>query len=301
MKIIQTIIAEEDAGGARLSDYLVGKSVHLPSRKSVKKAIDRGCVRVEGQISDTGRRIQPGYCIDILSPDLPSPRVLPLNIPVVYEDDTLAVVNKPSGIPVSGNQFRTVQQALPHNLQPSPLPDALRTPQPVHRLDAPTSGLLLVAKTAAAAVQLGQLFEQRAIQKTYEAIVIGTLPEEGKFTTPVQATTAITHFFRKEVSPSLRNSTLSWVVLQPLTGRTHQLRIHLAEAGHPIMGDNLYGNPGEIYKGKGLFLCATALSWTHPFTGENIHIRIDPPNKFPLLMARERRRSEGKQFGRDGQ
>ena len=294
MKIIQTITADQDTGGARLSDYLVGKSDFLPSRKSVRKAIDQGWILVNGQIGSTGKRIQPGYRIDICAPDQPLLRVLPLDIPVLFEDEYLAVVQKPSGIPVSGNQYRTLQQALPHNTQPSSMPDALHLPRPVHRLDAPTSGLLMIAKTAAAAVRLGHLFEQRGIHKTYEAIVTGAMPESGRLSTPVQQLEAITDFFRKEIVPSPRNGYLSHMILQPHTGRTHQLRIHLATAGHPIMGDKDYGNPGNIYNGKGLFLCATGLRFQHPFSGETLDIRIAPPNKFSLLLDRERSRSAEK-------
>lgn len=292
MNILYTHIVVHPGEHNRLGDYLVGKSMHLPSRKSVKKAIDRGQVLVNGHTGSTGLRVQAGDRIDILEAITPLPKVYDLSIPIVYEDDYLAILNKPSGIPVSGNQFRTVQQALPANLTPSSFPDALQIPRPVHRLDAATSGLLLIAKTANAAVKLGQLFEKRAVAKNYEAIVIGNMPDSGTLTFPIEGLEAITDFRCIGRVPSLCNEWLSWLELYPKTGRTHQLRIHLSKSGHPIMGDKIYGTPGQVYLGKGLFLCATALAFTHPLTREGLEIRIAPPNKFHLLMDREQRRRE---------
>lgn len=289
MKLLQTHQVPEDTVAERLSDYLVGKSLHLPSRKSVKKAIDRGLVYVDGKEAETGLWVQPGQLIEIMANDDPPPRIFTLDIPIIYEDEYLAVVNKPSGIPVSGNQFRTIQQALPGVLRPSAIPDSLRIPRPVHRLDAATSGLLLIAKTSTAAVRLGQLFERREVEKSYQAIVIGKVLGGGRFREKIHGLDAETGYESLEIVPSRRNGHLSLLQLHPLTGRTHQLRIHLSEAGHPIMGDKIYGTPGNVYLGKGLFLCATGLTFAHPFSLENMNIEIDPPNKFRLLLEREKR------------
>jgi 23S rRNA-/tRNA-specific pseudouridylate synthase len=169
--------------------------------------------------------------------------------------------------------------------------DALKWARPVHRLDMPTSGLLLVAKTASALMKLGQMLEKREIQKKYYAIVGGNLLGSGKITIPIDDQKSISYYQFISQCHSLKMQWLTLVELSPFTGRTHQLRIHMANHGFPIVGDQQYGD-GPLLKGKGLFLAAVELSFLHPATNEAIKIKIKQPKKFNDLMEREERRWE---------
>ncbi|RMG81573.1 MAG: RluA family pseudouridine synthase, partial [Bacteroidetes bacterium] len=280
MEILETHLVPPNTDRVRLSDYLPRVFVSIPSRKGLKKAIKRGQVWVDGAPAETGRWVVPGQKIELIAPDLPPPRIYHMALPVVYEDEHLAVVNKPGGISVSGNKFRTLQNALPAHLTPSTRPDALKKMLPVHRLDAPTCGLLLVAKTISARINLGQAFENQTVKKRYRAVTIGEMPASGVLDSPIDGKPARTRFERVSAVRSLKNGWLSTVDLFPETGRTHQLRIHLAQAGYPILGDKLYGPEGLILKGKGLFLCAVELAFLHPFSGEMLRLAIAPPPKF---------------------
>jgi 23S rRNA-/tRNA-specific pseudouridylate synthase len=203
----------------------------------------------------------------------------------------MAVNSKPAGIPVSGNRFKTIAQALPHNLEPSACADALRIPLPVHRLDAPTTGLLVVAKTGTAMVELGRKFADREVRKCYHAVVFGTLTLSGKIDSPVDGKPAQSICTPLRTVSSLRHKSLTLVKLEPLTGRTHQLRIHMAEAGHPIVGDAQYGSEENVLKGKGLLLAATGIALRHPvFPERKINVQKGLPHKFTALLEREERR-----------
>lgn len=289
MEIINTHVVPKAAPKQRLSDYLIGIFEQLPSRKSVKKAIKRGEVLLDGETGHTGDWVSPGQKIDLLEPAV-NARLYEMKIPVVYEDDHLALLNKPGGLPTSGNQFRNLENTLPYNLKPSPEPDAYRLPRAVHRLDSATCGLVLVAKTAKARMELGRQFEKRKVEKTYQAVVIGEIAEEGEFRSEVDEKPALTRFKRVQTAPSLRFGHLSLVDLYPETGRTHQLRIHLSEAGFPILGDKLYGKEGLFFRGKGLFLCSAQLSFAHPSSKERRTFTIDPPAKFQKKLDREAQR-----------
>lgn len=281
----------------RLSDYCRGLFEELPSRKSVKKAILAGRFRLNNQSGTTGDWVRSGDHIYLLAPERNTGRIYKMTIGVLLETEDFAIVNKPAGLPVHGPQFRTLTNVLPHNIQPSGKKDALPTPYPLHRLDGPTSGLVLVAKTAAAHLHLGRLFAERQITKSYQAIVVGKTAEKGYMDQPIDGKVALSSYEQLNIAHSIKNGYLSHLQLFPETGRTHQLRIHLAQASHPIMGDRLYGTPGEIYKGQGLFLCATGLQFMNPFSAEEVKLQINPPAKFAKLLQREARMWERKQGG----
>jgi 23S rRNA pseudouridine1911/1915/1917 synthase len=284
MVIIEEHIAPSLEAPSRLSDYLIGKLQLINTRKGVKTAIKRGEVWLEGKKGNTGDWVKGGEKIQLMEAKLIVRKVFPMEFPVVFEDDYIAIINKPSGIPVSGNLFRTIENALPNNIQPSSQTDKLPFARAAHRLDAPTSGLLIIAKTRKARVELGRMFEAKTIHKIYQAIVIGEMANAGTIDFPIEDKASLTIFKNIKTIPSVRNQHLSLVELQPKTGRTHQLRIHLSQLGFPIMGDKLYGTEGNIIKGKGLFLSSVGLAFEHPITGEKLEFTVNPPNKFDRLL-----------------
>ena len=294
-KIIAEHTVKELAKPSRLSDYLCGKFQQLPSRKSVKKAIRNERIIHNGQIATTGIWVKLGDKINLIAAENKPRTPFQRSLKVIYEDDFLAIVNKPAGLVTSGNRFKTLENALPQNLTTSPLPDAWHYPKPVHRLDSATRGLIIVSKASKAHILLSAMFEKRAVKKVYHAVVVGKTPEKGLITKPVAAageseTDAVTEFKTISSTLSLRNGHLSLVQLMPHTGRTHQLRIHLADLGHPIVGDTLYGKKGKTLLHKGLFLAATQLRFTHPIHKKVIDCSIEIPNKFKSLLLREKQR-----------
>ena len=284
MVVIEEHLVPNLEAPSRLSDYLVGKLQLIKTRKGIKKAIKRGEIWVEKKKGNTGDWVNGGEKIQLMEAKLVIKKVFPMEFSVIFEDEYIAIVNKPSGIPVSGNLFRTIENALPNNIQPSSQVDKLQFARAAHRLDSPTSGLLIIAKTRSARVELGRMFEAKIIQKTYQAIVIGQMEAAGTINFPIDGKASLSIFKNIKTIPSIRNQHLSLVELQPKTGRTHQLRIHLSKLGFPIMGDKLYGTEGNIIKGKGLFLAAVRLSFQHPITGEALEFKINPPNKFNRLL-----------------
>jgi 23S rRNA pseudouridine1911/1915/1917 synthase len=283
-------IVPEGVTGIRLSNYAAGIFPGLATRSGLKKAIKRREVLVGGQIATTATMLFAGNEIEWNKPDYVPRKLYDVELEVVYEDDYLAVVSKPAGIVVSGNRPDTLEHGLPAHLARSSQEDALPVFRAIHRLDSATSGLVIIAKTSHARVTLGNMMEQKEIAKTYQAVVIGETPASGFFNDPVQGKEAITRFERMETVSSLVSGRLSLLNLYPETGRTHQIRIHLANAGFPILGDKLHGDPGFLLRGKGLFLCAVKAEFRHPVTGKPLKISIAPPPKFQKFMDGEKKR-----------
>jgi len=274
----------------RFNTYCEEFITSIPSRKGVKKAIKRGELLLNNKKTDGGVWLKEGDRITIVDLERTPPKEYHLKLSVVFEDEDMAVVIKPAGINVSGNQFKTIQNALVYNITKSTLPDALDWALPVHRLDNPTSGLLLVAKTKTARKKLGLALEQKTIQKTYHALVIGDTPLEGKISTPIESKSATTLYKKIKTVKSLKNDSLTLLELKPLTGRTHQLRIHCSSIGFPILGDKLYGTEGLVLKNKGLFLSAVSITFAHPRTNVKQEISIPTPYKFVKRMENEQKR-----------
>ncbi len=294
MILLTTHIVSAGTEPVRLLDYMLEIFPEMTTRSHAKKALKKGAVLVDGEQRPSGWWIKPGMKLELFDLELTPPKTLPMNFEVVYEDNHLAVINKPAGISVSGNKYVTIQNALMYNLDPSVSEDAMAWPKPVHRLDFPTSGLLLVAKTKTAIIKLGKQFEQKTIRKRYRAIVSGKLPKEGTIETPVNGQSAKTVFKTIEYIPSPMTQWITLVDLFPETGRTHQLRIHLASLGNPIVGDKQYTTDKPLLKGKGLFLSAVEIAFTHPVTGEEMKFAIEEPSKFGALIRKERRHTGGK-------
>ena len=290
MPIINTHIVPAAVAEIRLYDYALGIFPTIVSRKGVKKAIKRGEVLVNGEISRTGYWVKPNDKIELLESSVNPPKGYDLKLEVIFEDDYMAVINKPPGISVSGNQYRTIQNALIANIARSNKEDALRWAKPVHRLDNPTSGLLIVAKTAKALVRLGQQFENKEIHKTYVAITNGKLTDNGTINFDIDGLSSQTDYELISVVPSLKNEFVSLVKLFPKTGRTHQIRKHLSQLGFPIVGDKLYADGSKVLNGKGLFLCALELNLRHPVLDSELSIKCSIPTKFKALLERENRR-----------
>lgn len=234
--------------------------------------------------------MQVGQTIDLLETPQSQPKIFELPLEILFEDHYMAAVHKPAGFSVSGNAYKTIYNALPFNLKKSTEPDALPWPTPVHRLDNQTTGILLIAKTKTAQIALGNQFENHTIQKKYCAIVIGEMLTNGKIKTPIDDKTAETDFEVVSSVNSLRFAHLSLLNVFPKTGRTHQIRIHLASIDHPIFGDKLYLEEKMLHRGKGIFLCAQEITYRHPKTSEEINLKIEIPHKFESLLLREQRR-----------
>lgn len=292
-RIIESHLIPKSAEGERFSEYARKVIKLIDTRNGIYKAIKRGELVIDGKSAETGRFLHEGQLIELIdNGEQSQTKIFKLDLQVVFEDDYLAIINKPPGFEVMSNKFKTIENALPFNLQKSSLHDSLNFPRPVHRLDFPTSGLLICAKTGSALVKLSRMFEEKKVQKTYEAIVIGSIPEKGTFTSPIEERQAVSDFILLNKFHSLKSEVLSLVKLYPRTGRTHQLRIHLARNNTPILGDSKYGKKGLILRSKGLFLAAISLEFIHPFTNQKMNIEIPHPNKFDTYLAREQRRWE---------
>ncbi|MEM8527789.1 MAG: RluA family pseudouridine synthase [Bacteroidota bacterium] len=269
----------------RLSDYVKDIFKTLPSRKGMKKAIRKGLVKVNGEVASTALFIHGGEEIVLYESEIEAKKpILELKIKVLYEDDHLAVVNKPAGILVSGNKFHTIENALPFNLQPSTQADAFLRPQAIHRLDYPTSGVLLIGKTHQATTALNQAFEQQKVAKTYYAVAIGEMELAGVIETPVDSRFAYSKYQVQQSVISKKYGFLNLVRLFPKTGRRHQLRKHLAAIEHPILGDKLYGKEGSISHGNGLYLHAFSIGFDHPVVGKELIFEQQLPKKFKKIF-----------------
>lgn len=271
----------------RLLDYLINNVETIQSRNSAKKALKAKCIKLDGTIAEGKAFVKNGQVLEHFQVSESVNKIFQQQLEVIYEDEQIAVVHKPAGLSVSGNYLRTVQNALPFNLKPSQEADAI-LPRPVHRLDNQTSGLLVVAKTQAAIISLGKQFTDKKVVKTYNAIVVGKVkPDFFEISAPVDNKSAISKVEVLKRVHSFRYGTLSLMKLNPVSGRTHQLRIHMSHIGHPIVGDKLYGKSEKLFKGKGLFLCAIGIEFIHPYSKQTCSYFIEVPHKFMALLRRE--------------
>ena len=290
MIVLETHIVPELQNPIRFVDYAIHRFPGVETRNAVKKAIKKHRFLINGEEAQTGTWLKQEDRIELLE-KRERPKAYDKKIDIVYEDDYLLIANKPAGLIVSGNQFKTLENCLVDQVKKTSEADALDWALPVHRLDASTSGLVIFAKTMKARRKLGEMLETKMITKQYHAIVHGA-PKSQDITNGIQGKTAESKLKVVRSVESLQNEHLSLVQLEPITGRTHQLRIHCQYIGHAIVGDSKYTNPNGTFRNKGLFLAATDLYFDHPITEEQIEARIPIPNKFNALLEREARRTK---------
>lgn len=277
------ITVEAAAAGSRLDTYLAARLREV-TRSQAKALIERGDVVVEGTQPKPSHPVRPGQRIEVrirLAPQPARPEPEPIPIAIAYEDDDLAVVDKPAGIAVHPGAGRTGGTLVNALLAALPRLSGLDRTRPgiVHRLDKDTSGLMVVAKTDAAHRALAAQIRARAARREYTALLRGTVPwQERTVTAPIAR-----HPVRRRqmaVREGGREATTHFAVAQRLgsftlvecrleTGRTHQIRVHAKHIGYPLSGDPLYGRRGELGLTR-QFLHASRLSFDHPRTGERM-------------------------------
>lgn len=284
MQILETHTVLHQKIPIRIQEYLVGVFKIIATKSAIKKAIKKELILVNGLSTSTAHIVVDGDVITLLKPKEENlNKQLELNLEILYEDDYLAVIHKPAGILVSGNKFKTIDNALLQNLEKSHQPDAVR-PHPVHRLDYPTTGCLLIGKTSSNIQSLNELFEQKKVQKTYYAITIDQMKPSGVINSAINGKQSESHFQVVKTVNSERFGCLNLVKLSPKTGRRHQLRVHLSSIGNPILGDQEYGKEDLILKGKGLYLHASSIQFSHPSTQEDLEINSPLPAKFKKIF-----------------
>jgi 23S rRNA pseudouridine1911/1915/1917 synthase len=263
--------------GTRLDRYVTDNLPDL-SRGTVQDLIESGRVRVDGFQRKSKFRMTPGEVVTVEVPPPQIDEIVPDSIPlaVVYEDSDVIVVDKPAGMvvhPAPGHPRGTLANALVAHVPGISVGGALR-PGIVHRLDKDTSGLIVAAKTDRGRNALVRQWEERSVEKTYLALVSGLLEDaEATVEAPIgrdpgnrqrmsvvrSGRSAVTHF---RVAERLANATLLEVSIE--TGRTHQIRVHLAFIGHPVVGDRVYGRPHPISSLQRQFLHASGLGFRLP-------------------------------------
>ncbi|MCI6269845.1 MAG: RluA family pseudouridine synthase [Lactobacillus delbrueckii] len=287
-----------EASGQRLDKYLAEEMADL-SRSRIKELVQAGEVLVNGKKSKVSYNVQKGDLIQVTVLPLEPLALEAENIPldIVYEDEDVIVVNKPQGMvvhPAAGHPSHTLVNALLyHTRDLADSPEGFR-PGIVHRIDKDTSGLLMVAKNAAARESLEKQLAAKSNKRQYLAIVHGNFAEEeGTIDAPIgrnpkdrkqmavveKGKSAVTHFKVLE-----QYQGYSLVECQLETGRTHQIRVHMAYIGHPLAGDPLYG-PRKTLPGHGQFLHAKTLGFEQPRTGEWLEFSVQPPEIFQQTVA----------------
>lgn len=290
-----------EIGGVRL-DKALSDLTDL-SRSVANEQIKAGQVLVNGQVKKAKYSVQAGDVLTYQVPEVEEIDYVAENLPleIVYQDEDVAVVNKPQGMvvhPSAGHTSGTLVNALLYHVKDLSGINGVLRPGIVHRIDKDTSGLLMVAKNDEAHTKLASELKDKKSLRKYWAIVHGNLPNDrGVIEAPIgrsdkdrkkQAVTAkgkeaITRF---QVLERFGDYSLLEVSLE--TGRTHQIRVHMAYIGHPVAGDEVYG-PRKTLKGKGQFLHARTLGFTHPRTGELVEFTAEAPAIFQETLEKLRK------------
>lgn len=297
---IESKICDND--GVRLDSFAAEVFDTTYSRSFYKKLIDDGKITVNGKvITKAGTKLAKG---DVVEADIPEPKEddsfiaqdIPLDI--VYEDSDLLVINKPQGMvvhPAAGHSEGTLVNALLAHCKDelSDINGVLR-PGIVHRIDKDTSGLMLACKNNFTHLKLADMLSRHEIVREYRALVYGTVKEDrGMIDAPIgrsdsdrrkmavikDGKNAVTHFEVIE-----RFGEISDIKLILETGRTHQIRVHMAYIGHPVVGDPVYASRRKNYGLKGLALHSRAITFIHPRTGETMHFEVDIPDYYKAVI-----------------
>ena len=294
MNNIIVIITQESADRI---DALLAQNVPELTRSAAQRLLEAGAVSVDGRVVKKNHKCSAGERIELILPETQETELRPQDIPldIVYEDEDVVVVNKPRGMvvhPAPGHPDATLVNALMYHCG-----DSLsgiggeKRPGIVHRIDKDTSGLLIAAKNDAAHLHLSAQLADRSLSRVYEAVVRGNFREErGTVNAPIgrhptdrkkmavtdkNSRAAVTHW---EVIARYRGYTHIRCRLE--TGRTHQIRVHMAHIGHPLLGDQVYGAPSPDKGLEGQCLHARELKFIHPRTGEPVHIQTELPPYF---------------------
>jgi 23S rRNA pseudouridine1911/1915/1917 synthase len=319
---LRQLTVPEEAHGQRL-DLFLAQQLNEVSRSRVQLLLEQGSVLIGGKLAKASRKVRAGENISILGePQLPPLRAMPEEIPleIVYEDGDLAVINKPAGMMVHAGSGATedarnrgtLVNALLHHLRELSSSSGPLRPGIVHRLDKQTSGLIVVAKNDAAHARLASMFSRRQVRKLYLTLVQGDLPQDsGTVSASISRDTvrrtrmttrreggrsAVSHWqVLRRIGGPYGSFTLASVRIE--TGRTHQIRVHMASLGHPVVGDTLYGASTAIVPLaefarlprltlKRNFLHAAELEFAHPVSSERITMVSNLPTDLKDFMAR---------------
>lgn len=305
--------AEADAVGERL-DQAVSRLADV-TRSAAARLIEESAVTVNEKTVAKNYRLRQGDLLEIVLPEPEPAEAIPQNIPldVVYEDDDLIVVNKPCGMvvhPAAGNPDGTLVNALLWHCGSSlsGIGGVVR-PGIVHRIDKETSGLLVVAKNDEAHLKLAEQLKGHHINRIYYAVAVGTFPEaSGTVDAPIgrhpvdrkrmavirngewKSRPAVTHY-RVLAEASSDGASFSLIRCELETGRTHQIRVHMASVGHPLLGDPVYGGDRTQFEGRhrawihGQCLHAAELHFTHPRSGKEMHLFCPLPDEMKKTVA----------------
>ena len=294
-------IKVENSENMRLDAYIASKQTDL-SRSNIQKLIENGEILVNNSKKKMSYKVQEGDVVQINVPEAREANIKPENIPIdiVYQDNDIIVVNKPKGLvvhPANGNPDGTLVNAIMAICKDglSGIGGELR-PGIVHRLDKDTSGLLIVAKNDKAHRIMSEQIKNRKVRKIYIALVKGVVAEnEATINMPIGRSTkdrkkmavrkdgkeAVTHF---KVLKRYQNYTLLEVKID--TGRTHQIRVHMAEIGHPVVGDMVYSSGKNEFGVEGQMLHAKSLDFKHPITGKQMHLEAPLPQYFQEVLLK---------------
>lgn len=288
----------EDADGARIDKWISERDCGI-SRSMLQKLISEQKIIVNGRFIAKSYLVKEG---DIIAIEIPEPvelDVVPENIPIeiVYQDEYLLVVNKPKGMvvhPAAGNYSGTLVNALLYHCkgQLSSINGVIR-PGIVHRIDKNTSGLLIVAKTDKAHVGLAEQIKAHTFTREYHAVICGILKNSNGI---IEAPIGRHPVDRKKMCVTENNSknakteytvlaefnNYSYVKLKLFTGRTHQIRVHMAYIGHPVFGDDVYGKPSKYCEGQCLH--AKKIGFVHPIDGKYYEFDSELPDYFKFVL-----------------